>query len=132
MDNASRCRFWTQLTLTLLLIQISLVVLTFVFVNIDIDGQKLAGLSACWFTAVLLHYANFRLTRTGFQSERYEYTHSLLNHSNTLLRLLSHLLINWLVIFLTVGIAPSSERFCQIQSRAREVPKKSMSLLSRH
>ena len=105
MDNAKRCRFWTNTTLTLLLIQIGLVVLTSILLKIDIEGQKLPVLSACWLIAIVLHYANFRLTRTGFQPDRYEYTRSLLNHSDSRLRLLFHLLINWMVILLTVGVA---------------------------
>ena len=106
MDNAERCRVWTRITLTLLFVQMGLVTLTCtLLVGGSEEGTVMIALAACWTAAILLHIANFRLTLTGFQADRYEYTLSLLNHSDLRLRLLFHMLINWLVILLTASIA---------------------------
>ncbi len=118
MKRAERCRRWTRWTSSLLMLQLALALLVLVQLPGDQDAFLAVALVACWVIALLLHYANFRLTRTGFRAERYRYTLSLLNHRDIRVRLILHLLIHWLALLLTVGVAWSLEDSGQARTLA--------------
>lgn len=105
MNTPERCRFWTGIIQLLLIVQMGTVVITLVLLPAAEETVVMGALVACWVVAIFLHIANFRLTRTGFQAQRYQYTKSLLNHADIRIRLLFHLLINWIVILLTAVVA---------------------------
>ena len=105
MNNAERCRFWTNTTQVLLSLQMGAVAITLFPLLLANEVVVTGALGACWVIAILLHIANFRLTRTGPMAQRYQHTKKLLNHSDIRIRLLLHLSINWTVILLTTIVA---------------------------